>query len=181
MLTEDSVSTVKHRNAKNNFLPSGILLRKGIKPKTLADGTIDKLDSYYQEKEEERQQLVRMQGDMNTSKMWVVDVDADEEKPEFIDFTAKNYDRQYELTEKTVQNNIGSMFMIPPVLRGIDVGTGFGSELIANAYNFMNSVTDNERRMLEVAFKDLLEYYMVKFVDFSVKPLTYIANDTISE
>jgi hypothetical protein len=119
-----------------------------------ADGTIDKLDSYYQEQEESRKEIVRMQGDMNTSKMWVVDIDADEEKPEFIDFTAKNYDRQYELTEKTVQNNIGAMFMIPPVLRGIDVGTGFGSELIANAYNFMNSVTDNERRMIEVAFKD---------------------------
>jgi hypothetical protein len=31
MLTEESVSTVKHRNAKHNFLPAGMVVRKGIK------------------------------------------------------------------------------------------------------------------------------------------------------
>jgi hypothetical protein len=109
----------------------------------------------------------------------VVDVDADEEKPEFIDFTAKNYDRQYELTEKTVKENIGGMFMIPPVLRGIDVGAGFGSELIQNAYQFMNSVTGNERRILSEAFQKLLELYVIKFTDFTIKPLQYIITPTV--
>lgn len=115
-----------------------------------------------------------MQGDENASKIWVVDVDADEEKPEFIDFTAKNYDRQYEITEKTVQENIGKMFMIPPILRGVDVGAGFGADLMSNAYQFMSSVTGNERRMLEVAFRDLLEYYYVTFQNFTIAPLQYI-------
>jgi hypothetical protein len=179
MLTEESCSTVKHRNAKFNFLPSGILVRKGIKPRTLDNGSIDPADPYNQQQEESRRMIVNMQGDEKTAKLWVIDIDADEEKPEFIDFTAKNYDRQYELTEKTVQQNIGSMFMIPPVLRGIDVGTGFGSELIQNAYQFMNSVTGNERRMLETAFRDLLAYYIIKFVDFSIKPLEYIITPTI--
>jgi hypothetical protein len=175
MLTEESVSTVKHRNAKFNFLPSGILVRKGIKPHTLDDGTVDPHDAYNREQMESANAIKRMQGDMNTSKIWVVDIDADEEKPEFIDFTAKNFDKQYELTEKTVQENIGRMFMIPPILRGVDIGAGFGADLMTNAYNFMNSVTGNERRMLEIAFRDLLEYYMIKFMDFTVKPLTYIA------
>jgi hypothetical protein len=180
MLTEESVSTVKHRNAKFNFLPSGVLVRKGKKPRTLNDGTIDPHDPYNQEQSNSATEIKRMQGDMNTSKIWVVDVDADEEKPEFIDFTAKNYDRQYEITEKTVQQNIGSMFIIPPVLRGIDVGTGFGSDLIENAYQFMASVTNNERRMLETAFRDLLEFYMIKFTDFSIKPLQYIMPTNIT-
>jgi hypothetical protein len=111
-------------------------------------------------------------------------VDADEEKPEFIDFTAKNFDRQYEVTEKTVQENIGKMFMIPPILRGVDVGAGFGSELVSQAYDFMNSVTSNERRMLEVAFMDVLTYYLTQFSDYSVLPLEYIykatQNDNVS-
>jgi hypothetical protein len=171
MLTEESVSTVKHRNAKFNFLPAGILVRKGIKPLTGDDNN----DPYYQEMQESAEMIKRMQGDENASKIWVVDVDADEEKPEFIDFSAKNYDRQFEITEKTVQENIGRMFMIPPILRGVDVGSGFGADLMTNAYNFMNSVTDNERRMLEIAFQDLMKYYIVKFMDYSVKPLTYIA------
>lgn len=174
MLTEESVSTVKHRNAKYNFLPAGILVRKGKKPPTGDAGTHD---PYYQDMQESADMIKRMQGDENTAKIWVVDVDADEEKPEFIPFDAKNYDAQFELTEKTVQENIGRMFMIPPILRGVDVGAGFGSLLVRQAYNYMSSVTGNERRMLEVSFRDLLAFYITKFTDFSVKPLEYIYQD----
>jgi hypothetical protein len=177
MLTEDSVSTVKHRNAKHNFLPSGILVRKGIKPKTLTNGSLDPTDAYNIQNEESAAEIKRIQGDENASKIWIVDVDADEEKPEFIDFTGKNYDRQYEVTEKTVQQNIASMFLIPPILRAIDIGAGFGADLMENAYNFMNSITGNERAMLEVAFRDILAYYMTEFADYTIKPLKYI-NDT---
>jgi len=181
MLTEESCSTVKYRNAKFNFLPAGILVRKGIKPRTLSNGAIDLNDPYNQEQIASRNMIINMQGDEKAAKLWVVDIDSDEEMPVFIDFTPKNYDRQYEHTEKTVKENIGGMFIIPPVLRGIDVGTGFGSELIENAYMFMNSVTGNERTILSEAWKKLLEYYMTKFTDFSIKPLQYITtnNNTV--
>lgn len=174
MLTEESCSTVKHRNAKYNFLPAGILVRKGIKPRTLDDGSVDPHNPYNQEQLESAEMIKKMQGDENALKLWVVDVDADEEKPEFLPFDTKNLDKEYNYTEESVQQNIGSMFMIPPVLRGIDVGTGFGSELIQNAYNFMNSVTGNERRMIEVAFRDILEYYYVTFQEFTITPLQYV-------
>ena len=174
MLTEDAVSTVKHRNAKYNFLPAGILVRKGIKPRTLDTGALDPDDNYNREMLESADMIKNMQGDMNTSKIWVVDVDADEEVPEFIPFDAKNYDKEFTYTENSVQENIGKMFMIPPVLRGVDVGEGFGAEKITNAYNFMNSVTGNERRILEVAFMDLLEFYSTQFTNFEVDPLKYV-------
>ena len=178
MLTEESVSTVKHRNAKHNFLPSGILVRKGIKPHTLDDGTVDPNDRYNEEQTNSANEIKRMQGDMNTSKIWIVDVDADEEKPEFIDFTAKNYDRQYEVTEKTVQENIGRMFMMPPILRGVDIGAGFGADLMTNAYDFMNSVTGDERDDLETSFKDMFANYPIQFADFSIKPIKYVQPTT---
>lgn len=180
MLTEESVSTVKYRNAKFNFLQAGILVRKGIKPRTLPDGTIDPLNAYNQEQAASAEQIKKMQGDQNASKIWIVDVDADEEVPQFIDFSAKNYDRQYEVTEKTIQQNIGSMFMIPPVLRGIDVGAGFGSELVAQAYAFMNSVVGDDRAMIENVFKDLFQFYMTKFTDFTIKPLEYVSNVAVT-
>ena len=174
MLTEESVSTVKHRNTKFNFLPAGILVRKGIKPKTLDNGAIDPNDPYNQEQQASSDWIAKAQGDMNVSKIWVVDVDADEEVPVLIPFDAKNYDKEFDYTEKSVQENIGAMFMIPPVLRGIDVGAGFGSELVGEAYQFMASITNNERRMIETAFRDLLEYYMIKFTDFTISPLQYV-------
>jgi hypothetical protein len=177
MLTEESCSTVKHRNAKFNFLPAGILVRKGIKLRTLDNGTIDTTDPYNQQQVESARMITNMQGDEKTAKLWVVDIDADEEKPEFIDFTAKNYDRQYEVTEKTVQENIGKMFMIPAILRGEDIGAGFGADLMKNAYDFMSSATGNERRMLEIAFRDLLAFYSIKFTDFSIMPIQYVSNN----
>jgi hypothetical protein len=175
MLTEESVSTVKYRNAKFNFLHAGMLIRKGKKPKTM-DGNTDINDPYNQEQVESARMISKWQGDENAAKILVVDIDADEEKPEIVPFVTNNYDRQYEVTERTVQQNIGSMFRIPPVLLGKDVGNGFGSDLLLNAYSFMNSVTSDERRMIEEAFRMLLEFYMTKFTDFSIKPAEYVPN-----
>jgi len=176
MLSEEGCSTVKYRNVKNNFLPAGILVRKGKKPKTLDNGTIDPYDPYNQEIFDSADDLRKAQGDMNSSKIWVVDVDADEEIPELIDFNAKNYDKEFTYTEESVQENIGRKFMVPPILRGVDVGAGFGADLMTNAYDFMNSVTGNERRMLETAFQDLMEFYMIKFNNFTILPLEYVGN-----
>lgn len=174
MLSEEGCSTVKYRNVKNNFLPAGILVRKGKKPKTLDNGAIDPYDPYNQEIFESADALRSAQGDMNASKIWVIDVDADEEVPELIDFNAKNYDKEFDYTEKSVQDNIGRMFKVPPILRGVDVGAGFGADLMQNAYDFMNSVTGNEKRMLETAFQDLLKFYYTKFTNFVVDPLKYV-------
>jgi hypothetical protein len=178
MLTEESCSTLKHRNAKYNFLPAGILVRKGIKPRLKKDGTINPDDPYNQQQIESARGLEKLQGDSNALKIWVADIDADEEKPEWIPFDAKNLDKEYDYTEKSVQQNIGSMFLIPPVLRGIAatnaLGGGFGADVITNSYQFMNSVTSNERRMISEAFQMLLEYYMITFADYSIKPLQYL-------
>jgi hypothetical protein len=180
MLTEESVSTVKHRNAKYNFLHAGMIVRKGKKPRTLDNGTIDPNDPYNQEQMESARYISKWQGDENAAKMLVVDIDADEEAPVIVPFVTNNYDRQYEVTEKTVQQNIASMFLIPPVLRAIDVGTGFGSLLVGEAYQFMSSVTSNERRMLSESFQRLFEFYIVKFVDFSIEPLKYVVPQTVT-
>jgi hypothetical protein len=182
MLTEESVSTVKHRNAKHNFLPAGMVVRKGIKPRTLASGAIDPNDPYNQQQTVSADEIKKWQGDDQSCKMIVIDVDADEEKPEFVAFNTNNFDRQFELTERTVQENIGKMFMIPPILRGVDIGAGFGAALMKNAYDFMNSTVENERRILEVSFRDLLEFYTTSFEDFSIKPIEYVSkNEDINE
>jgi len=118
-------------------------------------------------------EIKKMQGDMNASKIWIVDVDADEEVPQFITFDSKNFDKQYELTEQTVQDNIGRMFRIPPILRGVDTKAGFGAELMTNAYDYMNSVVGDERKKIESAFEDLFVEFPVKFTDFSILPIRY--------
>jgi hypothetical protein len=178
MLTEESVSTVKHRNAKHNFLPAGMVVRKGIKPRTLASGAIDPNDPYNQQQTVSADEIKKWQGDDQSCKMIVIDVDADEEKPEFVAFNTNNFDRQFELTEKTVQQNIAGMFKVPPVLRGVDIGNGFGSDLLTAAYTFMNNICSDERRLLGESFKYLLQFYSIKFTDFSIKPAEYVGQTT---
>ncbi len=173
MLTEESVSTVKHRNAKYNFLPAGALVRKGIRPNTISDTD----DSRKDENEESREEIKRWQGDENACKLLVVDIDSDEEMPTFIPFDGKNYDRQYEYTERTVQENIGKMFFVPPILRGVDVGAGFGADLMINAYDFMNSVVAEERQSISSVFKKILSASKTPFTNTDILPLKYIAND----
>jgi len=180
MLTEESVSTVKHRNAKHNFLAAGMLVRKGIKPRTLNDGSIDPKDPYNQQQTQSANEIKAWQGDDQACKIIVIDIDADEEVPEYKPFIANNYDRQFELTERTVKENIAGMFKIPPVLRGVDVGNGFGSDLLINAYIFMNNICSDERRLIGEVFKILLQFYSVKFTDFSIKPAEYVPNQTTS-
>jgi hypothetical protein len=177
MLTEESCSTVKHRNAKYNFLPGGIIVRKGIKPRLDDEGAIDKRNAYNQEQEESRDEIKRMQGDENACKMWVVDIDADEEKPEFVPFNTRSLDKEYTYTESSVQANINSMFLIPPILRGKDVGYGFSSDKMQEAYSFMNSIVSEERMSITDVFKTILEG---KF-DTTIDPLIYIATQEVSD
>jgi hypothetical protein len=180
MLTEESVSTVKHRNAKHNFLAAGMLIRKGIKPRTLNDGSIDPKDPYNQQQVQSADDIKAWQGDDQACKIILIDIDADEEVPEYKPFIANNYDRQFELTEKSVKENIAGMFKVPPVLRGVDIGNGFGSDLLINAYTFMNNICSDERRLLGEVFKILLQFYTIKFTDFSIKPAEYVSiNQTI--
>jgi hypothetical protein len=173
MLTEESCSTVKHRNAKYNFLPGGILVRKGIKPRLKPDGTIDPDDPYNKEQEEAAENIKNMQGDENALKLWLVTVDADEEKPEFIPFQTRSLDKEYTYTETSVQANINSMFLIPPILRGKDVGYGFSSDKMVEAYSFLNSIVSEERKSIEGVFKDIIGD---KFNDLTIDPLLYIAS-----
>jgi hypothetical protein len=178
MLTEESVSTVKHRNAKHNFLAAGMLIRKGIKPRTLNDGSVDPKDPYNQQQVQSANEIKAWQGDDQSCKIILIDIDADEEAPEYKPFIANNYDRQFELTERTVKENIAGMFKVPPVLRGVDIGNGFGSDLLINAYTFMNNICSDERRLIGEVFKILLQFYSINFVDFSIKPAEYVPNQT---
>jgi hypothetical protein len=175
MLTEESCSAVKHRNAKYNFLPGGIMVRKGIKPHLNPDQTIDRSDRYNQEQEDSANEIKRMQGDENACKLWVVDVDADEEKPEFIPFQTRSLDKEYTYTESSVQTNISSMFLIPPILRGRDVGYGFSSNKMQEAYSFLNSIVSEERNDIQTVFKDILE------IDTTIEPLIYVATQEVND
>ena len=52
---------------------------------------------------------------------------------------------------------------------------------MTHAYNFMNSVTEDERNDLETAFKDIFTIHPAGFTDFSIKPKEYIVKGDIED
>ena len=80
------------------FLQAGILVRKGIAPATLEDGTIDDSDPKNQEQASSAEEIKRWQGDNNACKMLVIDIDNDEAPNLFVSFVTHE---GLEYTERT--------------------------------------------------------------------------------
>ena len=164
MATDQAISTVLHRNAKHNFMPAGMLVRKGRRVDIEEEGA--QPDTFNQD-------LMSWQGAESSAKIIAVDVDFDEDKPEFISFPVNNFDRQFDSTQKYIEQKIGMAFNQPPILRGVDVGAGFGADLIANAYIYYNSICEPTRKFIERKLKPIFTEIVPNLTNFNLKPLVY--------
>jgi hypothetical protein len=170
--TEDAVASVKNRNSKNNFLPAGMLI---VKKKKGVDTENNR------ENEEFNTNFKTFQGAEKACKIIRVDVEFDEEKPEFIPFDTKNYDKEFDYSEKSVQENIGAVFMQPKVLRCRETaGKLGGSTEIKDAYDLYNAITEFERIWIEECFAIAFDGFqgMTADNDYSILPLEYKSMNT---
>lgn len=166
--TEDAIASVKNRNAKNNFLPAGMLVTKAGK-------TSDTEDSG--ESTDFADNLTQFQGAEKACKIIHVETEYEEEKPEFIPFDSKNYDKEFDYSEGSVQGNIGRAFMQPPVLRGELVAGRLGTATeIKDATDFYNMVTSRERRVIEEVYTEVFNRFIPPVNlsgDYSIIPITF--------
>lgn len=170
MNTQEGISNVSNRNARNNFLMSGALV-----------DIIDTDESTGQENETEKS-LIEFQGDEEACKMMYLSVKSKEEIPTVLDFKGKNYDKEFTETRASVKEDIGQAFNQPPILRSEDVGANFGADLMNNAYNYYNSVTENERLVIERVFTELFKYWKeLTSGNYEVEPLSYDVEMTLAE
>jgi hypothetical protein len=166
------VATVKNRNAKNNFFGAGIFIVETDNPDN-PDNTKETND----ENEESNlvTQIKKMQGDRNSCNVAVLELERGAREPKHIPFAGENYDAAFKETEITIQKNIGRRFKQPPVLRCEDVSQGFADDVMQQAYNYYNSMTQDERAELERAFTRLLGAY-TNYIDlsqFKIIPKSY--------
>ena len=175
--TEAGLSNVNYRNVRHNFLPAGMLIRKKT---TDVDLTSDSGDKWRNDDDTFTSSFKQFQGDENACKIIDVEIEFDEEKPEFVPFETQNISEKYSATKKDIQDNIGKVFIQPPILRAEMVSTGFTQEAIKDAYNFYNSITDPERRTIERIYKQVFERFFIDICpskDFSILPLKYITDE----
>lgn len=163
MNTEEGISNISNRNARNNFLIAGALV------------DINNSDESEEQFLDTEQALKSYQGDEKSCKFMYLQVKSKEEIPVVLDFSPKNYDKEFTVTQESVINNIGRVFNQPPILRAENVGAGFGSDLMINAYNYYNSVTSRERLRLERAFNEIFQNWH----DTEIKIDKYISIDPL--
>lgn len=172
MSTEEGLANVALRNVRNNFLPAGLLIDRNNTANTreAEQNTI--------------RELTEFQGDTNAGKLFYVNLQGGEVEPEFKPFKSNNTDRDFVVTGESAPDNIGRAFNQPPILRCEDVGANFGAELMQNAYDYYNSVTETERDEISRVFAGLMQNYVANINpegDYSILPKKYRVNATLAE
>lgn len=170
MNSEEGIANVSNRSVRNGFLPAGMLL------------DFSNVDNTEEDENATEEDLLEYQGDENASKIMYVQVRSEEEAPKWVPFKGPNYATEFANTEKSVQTNIGKAFNQPPILRAENVSANFGADVMKNAYNYYNSVTENERLLLERVFTELFGLWYEPIVaDFRIDPLSYDTQMTFAE
>lgn len=174
--TDEGLANVKYRNVRNNFFPAGIMVTRKASAFDKGDMITDEGD--FQEV------IKQMQGDTNASKILEVQIETDEEKPEFIEMNSKNYDKEFTATETSVTERIYSAFGQEPWYC-IRIGRiGFSGDILRDAFDYYNSLVGKQQRMIERTFTRLFDNWFEvvnNSGDYSVQPLIYINNAAISD
>lgn len=176
MSTDEGLANVKFRNVRCNFLSAGIVItKKGQSVEGDDSSNVPENDGF-------SDMLGKLQGDTNSLKMLEVEINSDEEKPEFIDLSSKNYDKEFSVTDASVVERIYSAYGQEPWYC-IRIGkVGFSGDILEDAFEYYNSIVSKQQRMIERAFQKIFNgwYEVVNpSNDYSVEPLKYVRNAAV--
>lgn len=173
MNTEEGLANIRQRNARNSFVPGGMIV------------DFDRTNNSEEQIEETKAELKAFQQDTNTGNIMYTTLRDGDQKPEFIPFKANNYDKDFENAENKVPGIIGRAFTQPPILRAEDVGANFGADLMTNAYDFYNSVTEDERTAVSRVFERVFRLWHDPAInpegDYSILAKVYRVNTSLAE
>ena len=156
--TDEGLGNVKYRSVRSNFLVACMLLTKKGVPYTNENGR-----SVYNEMISS-DDLKRFQGDENTSKIMLVELEDDEEKPEIVEFPTRNFAKEYETTDASVVERIYAQFH-QELFYAIRMGKlGFSGSVMRDAYEYYSGEVTNEQRFIERAFQRVLRSWYIEEV-----------------
>lgn len=173
MSNEEGLSNITQRNVRHNFLPAGMIV------------DFDNTNNSAEQEEETKAELREFQGDTKAGQLLYITVRNGEQEPKFVPFKSNNYDKDFEAAENKTPQIIGRAFTQPPILRAEDVGANFGADLMKNAYDFYNSITESERTTLSQQFKRVFDLWHDPTIninhEYEILPKVYQVNTTLAE
>lgn len=173
--TDEGLGNVKYRNVRNNFLVSCMLVTKR---------GIPRIDTETGEEEEREmisaEDLKVFQGDENTGKIMLVEVENDEDKPEILAFPTKNYDKDFSTTDASTIERIYAQFH-QELFYAIRMGKlGFSGDVMRDAYEYYAGEVTTEQRAIQRAFARIMKAWgngEWADTDFTLQPLKYISTE----
>lgn len=134
-----------------------------------------------EEREEVTQEWVNRTGSEAAAKPLLIENPALKEGYgiKFTNLQTKSYDREYEVTVRTVKDSIIECLGQPPILLGVAVAGKLGtSGEIADAFEFYNNYTLQDKRVFEEAFIELCkETSFNPSNDFTISTLNFGATN----
>lgn len=170
--TDEGLSNIKFRNARCNFLSSAFVISK-----TSQAMNEDEAARQAVEARGFAEDLAQFQGDETSNVLISLTVANDEEKPEIVEFPVKNFDKDFEVTDKSVVERIYSAFEQEPFLCIRSGKLGFSGTTIHDCYSYYSSLVSKEQRLIERAFSKIFDNWFKPLANYdcSIQPLTYNA------
>lgn len=170
--TDEGLGNIKYRNARNNFLTSCMLITKKGVPKVDPNSGREIETSMITDED-----LRQFQGDENTSKMLVVELENDEDKPEVVSFPVTNYDKDFSVTDASVVERIYAQFH-QELFHAIRIGKlGFSGDVMRDAYDYYAGEVTNEQRFIQRGLKAVTANMEGAAFDWRIKPLKYMNSE----
>lgn len=176
--TDEGLDNVKYRNVRNNFLPSGMLIRRRGGTLTIDDkGKQMNEAEIRRQMEESSDALETFMGDENTGSMMEVYLQDGESEPEWKPIESVNFDKKFDSTSIDVARRIYSAFGQEPWY-SLRIGkTGFSGDVLADAYDYYNSYVAIQRRYISRAFKHIFSNWAFNAntsKNYEIEPLVFI-------
>lgn len=177
MSTDEGISNLMLRNARNNFMPAGAFVH--FTGQGSPDGEED-YDSGYSET------LKSLQGDMNALAILDIECENRDEIPEFVPFTGKNIDKDFTATDAAVKESIYAKFGQEAFL-AVRLGKlGFSGTIMAEANDDYARRCIKRQKRITRALVDVMSKWHEPLIvtpdldSLRILPLTY-AVKTIDE
>ena len=168
--TDEGLGNVKYRSVRSNFLVACMLVTKKGLPYT------DERGRQLERSMIDGDDLKEFQGDENTSKIMLVELEDDEEEPKIVEFPVKNFDKEFEVTDKSVVERIYAQFH-QELFYAIRMGKlGFSGDVMRDAYEYYAGEVTNEQRFIERAFAHVLKSWHendVRIMTVGILPMRY--------
>lgn len=172
MSTDEGLSNVKNRNVRNNFLVSCMLVTKKGAPRYNEEGEREEREMI------EAETLKKFQGDTNGNKILYIELENDEDEPKVVEFPAKNYDKDFTVTDESTVERIYSSFkqeLFHAIRRG---KLGFSGQVMADAYADYAGQVTREQRFIGRGFATVMaRWHEAVSYNYEVKPRRYILSN----